>query len=153
VRDAETMSDTPLSDLIAAHTASSSPESWGRFLDAFQVSEVGVHVVGAPAGVAGEFVTTADRPVSVGLTRHAGGRPMALAFADPEAFARRFGRPFNGGMTGAALLATVLANPECAGVLVNSALAEVSVVIDRPTAEALVRTGRPPVGKPWWRFW
>ena len=78
---------------------------------------------------------------------------MVLAFADPEAFARRFGRPFNGGMTGAALLAAVLANPECAGVLVNSALAEVSVAIDRPTAEALVRAGRPPAPKPWWRFW
>lgn len=69
VGDAETTSDTPLSDLIAAHTASGSPESWGRFLDAFQVSEVGVHVVGAPAGVAVEFVTIADRPVSVGRWR------------------------------------------------------------------------------------
>lgn len=142
--DAETTSDAPLSDLIAAHAASGSPGTWGRFLDAFRVAEVGVHVVGAPAGVAGEFVTTPDRPVSVGLTRHAGGRPMALAFADPKAFARRFGRPFNGGMTGAALLTTALANPECAGVLVNSALAEVSVVIDRRVAEALVRTSQPP---------
>lgn len=64
---------------------------------------------------------------------------MALAFADPAAFAARLGRPFNAELTGEALLATVLLNPECAGVLVNSALAEVSVVIDRGTAARLVR--------------
>jgi hypothetical protein len=154
VSDASATSDTPLSDLIAVHMARGSPESWGRFLDGFRKSQVGVVVVGVPAGTAGEFVSTADRPVSVGLTRPAGGPPMALAFADPEAFAARFGRTFNGALAGEALLATVLLEPTCAGVLVNSALAEVSVVIDRVTAESLVRpTGERPGAKPWWRFW
>jgi hypothetical protein len=140
--------------LIAAHTSSGSSESWAPFLDKFRKSQVGVVAVGVPAGSAGEFVSTADQPVSVGLTRHAGGRPMALAFADPEAFAARFGRPFNAALAGEALLATVLLNPECAGVLVNSALAEVSVVIDRATAESLVRPAtKQPTDKPWWRFW
>ena len=100
--------------------------------------------VGLPVDASDKFVTTADRSVSVDMTLHAEGRPMALAFADPEAFAVRFGRQFNAKVVGDALLATVLFNPECAGVLVNSALAEVSVVIDRTTAESLTRTG----GKP-----
>lgn len=51
---------------------------------------------------------------------------MALAFAGPAASAARFGRRFNAAWVGEALLATVLLNPEGAGVLVNSALAEVS---------------------------
>lgn len=78
--------DTPLCDLIAAYVVSRSAESWTRFLDAFRKAQVGVVAVGVPAGVDDELVSTADRPISVGLTRHAGGRPMALAFADPEAF-------------------------------------------------------------------
>ncbi len=79
---------------------------------------------------------------------------MVLAFADPKAFAVRFGRSFNAALVGEALLATALLNPECAGVLVNSALAEVSVVIDRATADAMVRPSRGQTdAKPWWRFW
>jgi hypothetical protein len=151
---AEAGGGTPLSDLIVAHIASGSPESWARFVDGFRAAQVGVVAVGVPAGAAGKFVSTADRPMSVGLTRHAGGRPMALAFADPEVFAARFGRPFNAELAGEALLAAALLNPECAGVLVNSALAEVSVVIDRATVESLVRpAGDQPAAKPWWRFW
>ena len=146
--------DTPLSDLIAAHVASRSSQTWTRFLDGFRKSQVGVVAVGAPEGVAAEFVTTADRPVSVGLTTNAEGRRMALAYADPAAFAVRYGRSFNAALIGDALLATVMLNPECQGVLVNSALAEISVVIDRPTAESLTRPGgERPVGKPWWKFW
>jgi SseB protein N-terminal domain len=154
VSDAKASSDTPLSDLIAAHIANDSPESWNQFLDGFRKSQVGVVASGVPAGAVGEFVSTVDQPLSVGITLHAGGRPMVLAFADPKAFSVRFGRSFNAALVGEALLATALLNPECAGVLVNSALAEVSVVIDRATAEAMVR---PSCGqtdaKPWWGFW
>lgn len=57
-------------------------------------------------------------------------------------------------MTGEALLATVVQDPGCAGILVNSALAEVSLAIDRATAEILVRgEPKPPPVKPWWRLW
>jgi hypothetical protein len=154
VNDARSTTGTPLSDLIAAHVANGTSETWAQFLGGFSKSQVGVIAVGVPPGAAGEFVSTADRPLSVGLTRHAGGRPMALAFADPVAFAARFGRPFNAALAGHALLATVLLNPECTGVLVNSALSEVSVVIDRTTAESLVQpSSELPADKPWWRFW
>ncbi len=149
--DTKAMSATPLSDLIAAHMASGTPETWARFLDIFRKSEVGIHAIGVPEGATGEFVTTANQPLSVGLTGHAGGRPLALAFADPPAFALRFGQPFNAGLTGEAVLATVLANPDCAGVLVNSALDEMSVVIDRATAESLVRPAGERAAAELWR--
>lgn len=145
---------TPLSDLIAANIASGSAENWGRFLDGFRKAQLGVVAIGDTPSAAGEFVTTRERPVAVGLTRHANGRRMALAFADPEAFAAQFGPRFNATMAGEALLAAVLFNPECEGVLVNSALAEVSVIIDRATAESLLRhAGERAAAKPWWRFW
>jgi hypothetical protein len=134
---------TPLSELIVAHKADGSPDTWSRFLDAFRSSQIGVIAFRAP-GTAGEHISSAERPISVGLTAHAGGKPMALAFADPEAFAMRFGQAFNATMTGDALLATVLVNPQCAGVLVNSALAELSAVIHRATAESLLRQGGGP---------
>ena len=113
--DTVATTDTPLSDLIAAHIAGRSPGSWMRFLDGFRKAQVGVVALGVPACAAGEFVSTDDRPISIGLTQHAGGRPMALAFADPEAFAALFGRPFNAALSGEAMLGTVLLNPECAG--------------------------------------
>ncbi|HEX7314380.1 MAG TPA: SseB family protein [Pyrinomonadaceae bacterium] len=147
--------ETPLSDLIAVQAASGQPRDWARFVEAFRTSQLGVMVSGASEYPSGTFVVTEDQPMSVGLTTHAGGRPMVLAFADPAAFERRFGRQFNALMTGDDLLATALANPACAGVLVNSALAEISVVIDRATAESLARAGggAGAKGKPWWRFW
>ncbi len=150
------MTETPLSELIADHLAAGTTQSFKRFLYGFRRSTLGVIAVGIPQEVAGEFVSTAKQPVSVGLTRHAGGRRMVLAFADPVAFARRFGRRFNAEMAGEALLATALLNPECEGILVNSALVEVSVVIDRATAESLTRAaggGIKAGRKPWWRFW
>jgi hypothetical protein len=149
------MTETPLSDLIAAYIEDGTPQSFSQFLDGFRGSRLGVIAAGVPAGVS-EFVSTAEQSVSIGMTQHAGGRRMALAFADPVAFARRFGCPFNAEISGEALLATILLNPECEGVLVNSALAEVSVVIDRVTAESVTRSaggGVQPGRKPWWRFW
>ncbi|HWN99979.1 MAG TPA: hypothetical protein VNS63_12005, partial [Blastocatellia bacterium] len=150
------MSETPLSDLIADHIAAVTPESFARLLGGFRSSMVGVIAVGFPAGAGGGYVSTAEQPISVGLTRHASGRSMVLAFADPAAFARRFGRPFNGEIAGEALVATVLLNPGCEGVLVNSALAEVSVTIDRATCESLARPAvgsEQPARRPRWRFW
>jgi len=137
---------------MEAYAADKSPERFALFVEQFRRSELGVVAVGAPV-TAGKHVTTADAPVSVGLTQHAGGEPMVLAFADPLAFTKRFGRKFNAGMNGDALLATALLNPKCAGVLVNSALTESSVVISRAIADQLKGTKSPPADKRWWRFW
>jgi hypothetical protein len=153
------MSETPLSDLIAHHCEAGTAQSFAQFLDGFRGSMLGVVAVGIPevvSRIGGKFVSSAKEAVSIGLTDHAGGKSMALAFADPAAFALKFGRPFNAEIAGDALLDTVLLNPKCEGLLVNSALAEVSIVIDRATAESITRPSidkAPTTRKPWWQFW
>jgi hypothetical protein len=129
--------------------------TYAQFLKCFRGSKLGVLVADAPDGATGDYVTTAERPFSLATTTHGGGRTMLLAFADPEQFARRFGVPFNATIMGKDLLATVLLNPECEGVLVNSATAEVSIVIDRATVESQVAMGlhHTPKQKAWWQFW
>jgi len=63
--DTKATSDTPLSDLIAAHITSGSMESWAQFLEGFRKSQLGLVAMGAPAGTAGEIVSSADREASV----------------------------------------------------------------------------------------
>src|SRR5947209_2569776 len=127
------VSETPLSDLMTGFASSGSPESFAKFLAAFRGSKVGVIAVGVEPGSSGDVTSTAARPISVGLSGHGDGQPRVLAFADPVVFARRFGRPFNADMTGDALMKTALHNPRCVGILVNSAVSESSVTIDRAT--------------------
>jgi len=127
---------TPLSDLIAQVKAVPS-DAYEAFLRAFARSRVGVIAIGAPPGTVGDHRTTADHPVGLGLTGHADGGPMILTFADPKVFAERFGQPFNADMNGGDVIETCLADPACEGILVNSAAAQVSIVIARGTAEAL----------------
>ncbi len=150
-------SQTPLSDLMAAFASSGSPESFARFLAAFRGSKVGVVAVGAAPGSSGDVTSTAAQPISVGLSGHGDGQPRVLAFADPVVFARRFGQPFNADMTGEALMKTAMHNPRCAGILVNSAVSESSVRIDRATMASLINSPGPqdtPMRRrPWWRFW
>lgn len=148
-------SDTPLSDLMAVYIAEGSSRTWGRFLDEFRVSKLGVRVTGLPEGAVGDFTSPDDHSLSVGMTDHAGGQPMVLAFADPAAFERRFGRRFNATMTGDALLGTALHSADCRGILVNSALTEASVVIDRENAEIMLAAASRArsSGKTWWRLW
>jgi hypothetical protein len=130
--------ETPLSDLIAEYLAADTPENYQRFLTAFRRARVGVFVLGLPEGATGEFVTTKEHPVSLGMTNHGDGRSRAMVFADPPTFAQKFGQKFNAEMSAEELLAAALSNPACEGVLVNSATAEVSVVISRQTAAALL---------------
>lgn len=145
---------TPLSDLIDAHVANNSPQSWIHFLTEFQRAQVGVVAAGdIEPRETGEIEVSANREIAVGRAEHpdAKGRSLALAFADPVEFAKRFGGRFNAAMTGEALLRTVFHNAECDGVLVHSATGELSVVIDRDTVERLVQPappGRPE--QPWW---
>src|SRR5262245_20248765 len=122
------MTDTPLSDLIAGYRASRSAEIWGRFLDTFRMARLGVIATGGTADATDGFVSTDEHPISVGMTEDADGRPLVLAFADPVAFTERFGVQFNAEISGEAILGTVLSNRECQGVLVNSALAEMSII-------------------------
>jgi hypothetical protein len=86
------------------------------------------------------------------MTKHAKGRKMVLAFADPQAFAKKFGQKFNAGISGEAIFGTVALNPACDGILVNSAKDVVSIVINRKTALSAHRRASI-CTKPWWKFW
>ena len=80
---------------------------------------------------------------------------MVLAFADPDAFVQAFGARFNATMSGEAVLQTVAHNPACYGVRVNSAKAEISIIIDRQTAVSLLDTGKAATASTrrlWWKF-
>ena len=74
-------------------------------------------------------------------------------------FARRFGGRFDAETLGEALLRTVMANPDCEAVQVNSALAEVSLLIPREVVERLLKERakkaeeHQPSTIPWWQFW
>jgi hypothetical protein len=141
--------ETPLSNLISDLTQAPTRSLRRRFVDEFHRSAVGVIAKGAAADAFGEIVTSAETPISLGVTNH-GGNTRILAFADPKVFAARFGRQFSAETSGASVMETVLANPSCRGILVNSATAKVSAVIDRATIKAFVRGSAP---KPWWKLW
>ena len=147
---------TPLSDLIREFGKARTKDSFARFLEAFRHAHVGVVVDGVPAGTVGEFTSTSEQPVSVVLSTDVAGRPVVLAFADPPAFARNFGAQFNSVMSGEAILQTVVQDPDCHGVRVNSAAEEVSVTIDRQTAASLLGAGKTtpaPRRRRWWELW
>lgn len=147
----DTPDHAPLSELIALHHANSTERTYADFLDLFLNSKLGVHAYGAPAGTAGDFVSTSRHPISLG---HNGA--YILAYADPAAFAARFGRRFNGEMWGETILNCVIHSPECEGVWVNSALTELSLIISRATVIPLMhnrKLNHPPAARRWWQFW
>jgi tetratricopeptide (TPR) repeat protein len=147
---------TPISDLMADYIESQTQESFARFLEAFRRARVGVIASGAPEGTTGDFTSTSKHPLSVGLSKDNDGHPVVLAFADPPAFARNFGGRFNAEMSGEAVLKTVLLNPECRGARVNSAKAEVSILIARHSAASLLgssNTAPASSRRPWWKVW
>ena len=131
------MSETPLSDVMAEHSDTRSPESYERFLAMFRASVIGIVAVGAVEQDArGQYV--AGKNLGAGRTTHGDGRPRLLAYADPEVALRNFGPRFNGGVAGEVLLRMAASDADCEGILVNSATQEISLIISRPTAQSLV---------------
>lgn len=146
---------TPLSDLIDILERTGSEHHYAQFIEEFRRSTLGVIAEGIPEGVTDDFTSTDQNPISVGNTADSEGRSFVLAFADPPAFDDRFGPQFNAEISGESLLDTVLTNPDCHGIRVNSAKGEVSVIIARETIQRLKRSGgatKAP-GRPWWKFW
>ncbi|MEU4156980.1 hypothetical protein [Actinoplanes sp. NPDC026670] len=130
------MSDTPLSDAITEYLTDRSADAYDRFVSRFRESVAGVVVSGDPVpDEQGNLVS--DGTLGVGRTEH-GGQSRILTYADPEAFARRYGPRFNAGISGEVLLRMAADDPECAGILVNSATEETSVVISRETAAGVL---------------
>ena len=114
--------------------ASGAADSFQRFLGLFRSSMIGFVAVG-PSSVGGqEGAFVADGRIAAGRTTHGDGSSRILAFADPEAALLRFGSCFNAGIQGEVLLRMAAGDPECDGILVNSALTESSVVISKQTA-------------------
>lgn len=131
------MSESPLSDVMAEHTQSRSADSYGRFLGLFRISTIGIVAIG-PAGPDPDGTVIADGLLSAGMTTHGDGLARLLAYADPLVARRNFGPRFNAGLTGDVLLRMAASSPGCEGILVNSAVSEISLVITRITAESLV---------------
>jgi hypothetical protein len=126
-----------LSEAIARYHESNSHDDFEQFLEVFWESRVGIITVNVPDGVYGDLTTSAQLEISIALT-NAAGYETVLCFADPPAFILKYGPKFNAEMDAPAVLKTALSNPDCGGVLVNCASAEVSVVITRENAEWLL---------------
>jgi hypothetical protein len=125
------MSQTPLSDAMAVHAETGTGESYDRFVELFRTSVVGVAMDGLPVpDEQGNLVAGED--VSVRSTTHGDGRSRIAAYADPEVFLVNYGPQFNAGIAGEVLLSMAASDPDCAGVLVNSATREISLVIAKP---------------------
>jgi hypothetical protein len=151
---------TPLSDLMVKCEEDKSSEAFNRLCLHFLESAVGVMGIGAPTSPHPQVVTsTAENPLKLACTTFPDGKQRVLAFADPPEFAKRFGLKFNATMPGRGLCETVRASPDGAGILLNSALHERSIIISREYALRLlaphrkVRTRAPTAEKPWWKFW
>lgn len=146
--------ETILSDLMLTYLREGDQESYRLFLDKFQQASVGVFAEGAPKGTIGEFTSSADHPISVRQTMDQQGRKVVLVYADPPIFARNYGAKFNAEMSGHSIFETVLINPDCFGIWVNCATAEVSVIIDRETVESMLDPDKASsASRPWWKFW
>lgn len=146
------MSDTPLSDAMTEYAETNTPESYERFLALFRASTIGIVAIGAPSQDPNGQLR-ADGSLGAGSTTHGDGRPRILAYADPEAALRNFGPRFNAGLAGEVLLQMAATDPECEGVLVNSATREISLIIGKPTARSLLmpNTTETPGRRPWWK--
>jgi hypothetical protein len=129
---------TPLSDLITRYQESSSPADYAAFVDVFMRSRVGVVTAGLLAGGGGPVQSTAAHPITVSGVRTPDGRTMLLACADRDAFVARFHGRFNAEVSGHELAAMALANPDCPGIVVNSAASFDSIVITRETLAARI---------------
>lgn len=146
------MSDTPLSDVMTEHAETKTPESYERFLALFRASTIGIVATGTPVqDTHGRF--TADGNLGAGRTTHGDGWPRVLAYADPEAALRNFGPRFNAGMSGEVLLQMAATDPDCEGILVNSAIREISLIISKPTAQSVLTPTitKAPGRQPWWK--
>jgi len=127
-------SQTPLSDVMAAHAESGTQDSYDRFVALFRESVVGVAIEGMPEpDEQGNLVSDGD--LSAHMTTHGDGLSRLVAYADPEAFLVNYGPQFNAGLLGEVLLGMAASDPDCAGVLVNSATQEISLVIAKPVSQ------------------
>lgn len=116
---------------MGAHAETGTGDSYDRFIALFRTSVVGIAIEGMPVpDDEGHLVS--DGEISAYMTTHGDGRSRIVAYADPEVFLVNFGPRFNAGVPGEVLLGMAASDPDCEGVLVNSATQEISLVIAKP---------------------
>jgi len=123
-------SDTPLSDLITKCANNWSAYNYEQFLKEFQKSRVGVFATGREEDN-GTITFTEANSSGIAATTTPDGRKMLLVFADTVPYAINFGKQFNAYMMGNEVFDVVFVNPDCEGILVNSALSDKGMIISR----------------------
>jgi hypothetical protein len=123
-------SDTPLSDLITKCSNNWSTYNYEQFLKEFQKSKVGIFATGREEDN-GTITFTESNSSGIAATTTPDGREMLLVFADTVPYAINFGKQFNAYMTGNEVFDVVFVNPDCEGILVNSALSHNGMIIPR----------------------
>ena len=124
-----TVPSVPLSESIASLSADGNECAWTDFVERLRFAQLGVVAQGMPS----HFTTYRVRASEVGLgkTRTPNGL-MVLAAADPDVYRMRYpAQPFNATMHAVSMFRTALANPDCAGVLINSAASALSLPLSR----------------------
>lgn len=156
---------TPISDLMCTYQESLSIEHFDALVERLATTAVGVHLFGVAPPEAERNLVADGKGISLASTTHGDGKSRLVAFADPREFNRRFGPKCNGEMLGKTLFEVVLHNPDCHGILINSATSETSVVIPRSdiemahsylcrSNEAAQEPVEQPMPKPrWWQVW
>ena len=146
------MSSTPLSDVIDVVRERGNEENYNRFLEAFLRARLGIIAHGLPPGISG--IVRSGPDTSCASVEHPARRgAFVLACADMAMFNTRFARKFNAELDAHSLMNIVVANPSSAGILINSAKSEHSIVIERTTIERLLEPSPTNARNPWWKFW
>jgi hypothetical protein len=130
-------SSTPLSDCITRCIEQDTRENYEHFLHFFLGSQLGVILQGIPQGVSGQVVAGKNE-LSAAMGSTPDGKRMLLACADRAVFLQRFKRPFNAEIGAVALLKMVLANPQCEGIMINSAVSEHTILIPHGRVTQLI---------------
>ena len=123
-------SSTPLSDCMSLYAAQGTRDNYEQFLRVFLSSRLGVIVQGIPQGTSGQNVAGKNE-LTVAMSIAPDGKKTVLACADRAIFVQRFPQSFNVEVEAAALLKIAWSNPDCEGIMVNSAASEHRIVIPR----------------------
>lgn len=130
-------SSTPLSDCISRCAHEDTRENYEQFLRVFLASRLGVIVQGIPAHASGQY-TAGKNELTVAMSIAPDGKKTVLACAERAIFVQRYPQPFNAEVDAATLLNIAWLNPECEGIMVNSAASEHRIVIPRTDVERLI---------------
>lgn len=139
---------TPLSDCITHCIEQDTREPYEHFLRVFLGSQLGVIVKDPPQGASGKYVA-GNNELTVAMSSTPDGKKMLFACADRAIFVQRFPQAFNAEVDAVALMKMALANPDCEGIMVNSAASEHRILILRDRIVKLIDASRK--GRPWWR--